>query len=84
MNFLVKEYESSELFVVEPRQDNSIFAKKVTCKLCGEVLFDCERDVNDKIELVFHGLKAHYQIRHEITLGVAICADPDCRLKHGS
>lgn len=83
INCLVRQYDSGDLFHIEPRQDESSFARRVTCKLCGQVVFDCERDSRDNIDLVFHGLKAHYQIQHQITLGVSPCTDPNC-LERGS
>ncbi len=72
------EYASNRLFIIEPREDDPGLAKKVTCKLCGELLFDCDRDRSEKLELFFHGLKAHFQIQHQITMAAMPCTDPGC------
>lgn len=63
------QYASADLFIIEPRADKEAFARKVTCKLCGVVLFDCERDHAERLEVFLHGLKAHFGIQHGIALG---------------
>lgn len=78
---MVREFGSLELFIIEPRADDPSLARTVTCRLCGDVLFDQVRDAADSYDLLFHGMRAHYQIRHDIRLAETACTDPDC-LQH--
>ena len=62
------ELPSDRLYVIEIQENRPGFAKTVTCRFCGERLFDHERDREEKLGVFFHGLKAHFAIQHEITL----------------
>jgi hypothetical protein len=72
-----KKYGSQDLFVVEPQEDRPAFAKRVTCRLCGTVVFDSIRDAQESFGVFVHGMKAHYAIQHDITMGDAPCGETD-------
>lgn len=80
MTIQMAEFNSDDLFIVVPEADGH-FAKTVTCKLCGQIVFDSAKNASEEFRFVVHGVKAHYQIWHQITLESVPCQDPDC-LKH--
>ena len=55
------------------------FAKKITCKKCGEVIFNVsEHAKQSEIDIEMAGMLAHFALRHGINVLVTHCSDPKC------
>lgn len=55
------------------------FAKKITCKRCGEVIFQVsDHAKQSEIDIEMTGMRAHFALRHDINVVVAHCSDPNC------
>lgn len=81
MNIPMQQYSSQDLFEIETEPDG-VHARKVLCRLCGEVVFDRDNQKAESADLAALGVKVHYEIRHQIMIGAAACTDRNC-MEHG-
>jgi hypothetical protein len=73
MNSMDEITEVLELFPGTP------YAKKVRCKLCGEIVFDVKDDCKQsEIDAEMVRLSAHMAIQHEIHVEHHKCDDLNC------
>jgi hypothetical protein len=68
-----------EIVEVVERIPGGPYAKKIKCKLCGDVVFEVRRNCTSKeIDLEMVRLSAHMMIQHQIEVEHHKCDDPNC------
>lgn len=61
------------------------YAKKITCKLCGEKIYEVgDNPSQAELDCEAVGVGAHLEFRHNMTLTVVKCDDPQCLWDHQS
>jgi len=59
------------------------FAKRITCKLCGELVFEVsDRPTEAEVNVQIAGFHAHLEFRHNLAMERVACSDPKCQGDH--
>ena len=71
--------DMAEVVEVVETETGSPFAKKVRCKLGGEIIFDVrDKAPQNELDAEMVRLTAHLEIQHQITVEFHKCSDPNC------
>jgi hypothetical protein len=58
-------------------------AKVITCKKCGEVVYRVtDNPTQSEISIELAGLRAHFELQHNISILMLGCSDPNCIHEH--
>lgn len=68
-----------EVVEVIERETGTPFAKKIRCRLCGEVIFEVKDGApQNELDAEMVRLNAHLSIQHQISVEYHKCSDPNC------